>query len=267
MYIAQLSDLHVTTGELGAEPAARARDALLRVQALRPRPDFVVITGDLVDTGADAEYELTRTLLDAVDIAVHVLPGNHDNATRVLRHLGDYARPGAGEPNRCYYRVDDADVTLICCDTSVPGHPHGRLGPEQLQWLDEQLADTENRTVILAMHHHPVPTGIAGMDAIMLTDADALGDVLRRHPPVSRVLCGHLHRAITATLAGAVVMSAPSTYRQVHLDLDGEPTVAFVDEPPALLLHRISGDRVVTHHVPIGESGPPLGRVEIAPRG
>jgi 3',5'-cyclic-AMP phosphodiesterase len=82
---------------------------------------------------------------------------------------------------------------------------------------------------------------------------------LAGHPPLTRVLTGHLHRSTAATFAGTVVTSAPSTDRQVFLDLGPLERLAFVDEPPGMLLHRLHGGAAMTHLVPISHSGPPIG--------
>lgn len=261
--IAHLSDTHITTGPVGAAATDRAREALLRVQAMDPRPDFTVLTGDLVDHGRADEYAVARAVLNQVDLRVHVLPGNHDHAPTLLQHLVDagYARPADQEPDRCYYRVHYPGLTMLCCDSSLPGHHDGALGDRQLRWLDEQLTEVGSDEVVIAMHHHPVASGIAAMDDIMLADADELAQVLGRHDPVQRILVGHLHRAMTATFAGTVVTSAPSTHRQVHLNLLSAAPGAFVREPPGMLLHQLGQGQSVTHHVPIRHTGPPLGRV------
>src|SRR3954453_19690734 len=47
--LAHLSDPHLRSGPLGAAPARGLHLALARVLALDPRPDRVVITGDLAD--------------------------------------------------------------------------------------------------------------------------------------------------------------------------------------------------------------------------
>jgi Icc protein len=260
MLLAHLSDTHLTTGALAGRPAERFHRALARVRALDPRPDCVVLTGDLADHGEPAEYEAALALLGGLDIPVHAVPGNHDHAPRMLQALAGagHVRAAEGEPERCYYRVDYPGLRLFCCDSSVPGRHDGELGPTQLAWLDRELGRDPEVPAILAMHHHPVPSGIAFMDTIMLSDADDLAAVLRGHPPLTRILTGHLHRPSAAMFAGALVTSAPSTHLQVHLDLGPLQRLALVDEPPGILLHHLQGASAVTHLVPVAHSGPPL---------
>jgi 3',5'-cyclic AMP phosphodiesterase CpdA len=260
--LAHLSDTHFTTGPLASEPAQRGYEALSRVRALDPLPDCVLITGDLADHGNPAEYEAARELLQTLDIPVHAIPGNHDNAETMLQALSGtpYVR-AAKEERRCYYRVDYPGLRLLCCDSSVPGRHDGELGPAQLGWLDSELRRDPEVPAIVALHHHPVPSGIAVMDHLMLSDSAALAAVLDRHPPLIRVLCGHLHRPMFAMFAGSLLMSAPSTYRQVFLDLRPRPDGAYVDEPPAFLLHNLSADTTTTHLVPVRDSGPPTGLI------
>lgn len=261
MLLAHLSDTHLTTGVLAGRPAERGYQALGRVQALDPRPDCVVITGDLADHGDPAEYQSAIALLGGLDIPIHAIPGNHDHAPRMLQALAGtgYVQAAEQEPDRCYYRVDYPGLRLLCCDSSVPGRHDGELGFTQLAWLDRQLRHDPEVPAILAMHHHPVPSGIASMDSIMLSDAEDLAAVLLGHPPLTRILTGHLHRSSAATFAACLVTSAPSTDRQVLLELGPLQPLAFVDEPAGMLLHRLDGATAVTHLVPISHSGPPLG--------
>jgi Icc protein len=261
MLLAHLSDTHFTAGVLAGLPAERGFQALTRIRVLHPQPECVVITGDLVDRGGVAEYESALALLRVLDLPIHVVPGNHDHAPRMLQTLSGtpYVQVAADEPGRCYYRVDYPGLRLFCCDSSVPGHHHGELGSTQLAWLDSELSLDPSVPAILAMHHHPVPSGIGVMDGIMLSDADALAEVLIRHPPLTRILTGHLHRPMAAMFAGTLVMSAPSTYRQVSLELDSRQHGAYVDEPAAILLHRLEGAAAVTHLLPVQHSGPPIG--------
>jgi len=76
MRIAHLSDPHLMRGPLAALPAANLADAIGRALSIEPRPDCVVITGDLADTGHPDEYGALRTILRRCPI-----PGHLDGAS------------------------------------------------------------------------------------------------------------------------------------------------------------------------------------------
>ena len=101
--------------------------------------------------------------------------------------------------------------------------------------LDSELARNPDVPTVMALHHHPAPGGIVAMDSMMLADSADLAGVLRSHRPLARILCGHLHRPVTTMFAGSLLISAPSTYRQVFLDLRPRQPGAFADEPAAAL--------------------------------
>lgn len=60
------------------------------------------------------------------------------------------------------------------------------------------------------MHHPPFPTFIGHMDRQGLTGAANLAALVRRHPQVERLLCGHLRRPIQARFSGTIASTAPS---------------------------------------------------------
>ena len=53
-----------------------------RINALVPRPDLLLITGDLTDIGSPEEYAWLRELLAPLAMPMFVVPGNHDEAAR-----------------------------------------------------------------------------------------------------------------------------------------------------------------------------------------
>jgi 3',5'-cyclic AMP phosphodiesterase CpdA len=77
MRIAHLSDLHLTRGPLAAQPAAALADALARLLALEPRPDCVIITGDLADTGHPDSAGFLLHLLDGTRCVTHSVAVSH----------------------------------------------------------------------------------------------------------------------------------------------------------------------------------------------
>ena len=81
--IAQISDLHIKApGELAygkVDTAAALERCIATLNAFEPRPDLVVISGDLVDTPTLAEYEHLKRLLAPLQIPFIGIPGNHDS--------------------------------------------------------------------------------------------------------------------------------------------------------------------------------------------
>jgi 3',5'-cyclic AMP phosphodiesterase CpdA len=218
--------------------------AVASVRALRPAPDAVLVTGDVSENAADAEYAQAHELLASLDAPLYVLPGNHDDGAGLRRH---FPMPGAdGEP--VHYAADLGELRLVVVDSTRPGENPGALDAERLAWLDAELAAEPGAPTVLAMHHPPIVTGIPPLDEIGLPAADrvALGEVLERHPQVLRIVAGHMHRSIAGALAGCPVLAAPSTYMQARLDLSSED-LQTVPDPIGFVLHVLRDGEVVSH--------------------
>jgi len=254
LILAHLSDLHIRPSGVSAyrvvETNMLAERALRAVAAMRPRPDAVVISGDITDCGLVSEYADIAALLRRTlgDVPIYLVPGNHDRRERFRDGLGAF--PGVNShPDFIQYVVDDLPVRLVMLDSVVPGAGHGELCAARLAWLDSALAAAPERLTMLVLHHPPITCGIAAMDAINLHDADRLGRVVARHPQVERILCGHHHRSIVGRLAQAVVSVAPSVAHQSQFDLVHEHD-GFVMEPPAYQVHvRLPDGTIVSHTV------------------
>jgi 3',5'-cyclic-AMP phosphodiesterase len=261
MLIAQISDTHIKPeGRL----AYRRVDTTMflarcveHIRRLVPAPDVVLVTGDLVDAGLEDEYRRLRRLLAPLPMPVYVIPGNHDAREPLRRVFGeDGYLPDSGE--FLHYVIDLHAVRLVALDTLVPGQGGGHLGVARLAWLEARLAEAPARPTLVFMHHPPFSTGIAGMDEQALEDGEALGALVRRHPQIEGVVCGHVHRPIHARWAGTVVTTAPSTAHQVHLDLRQPGALGWVLEPPACLLHLWrEGLGLVTHTSHVGDVAGP----------
>jgi 3',5'-cyclic AMP phosphodiesterase CpdA len=227
--LVQLSDLHIGGNENGMDPIPRLEAVIEAVRSLPNRPDAVLVSGDLTDDGAEEGYRVAREMLGELEVPLHVIPGNHDDRAR-LREAFDL--PGEGsEPIN--YSVEVGELRLVAFDSIVPGQDPGDFPPEQLRWLDEELATEPEAPTLLALHHPPLATGIAEWDEINLLapQREALAGVIGRHPQVLGIVGGHLHRVAASALAGRPVLAAPSTYWQVRPDFEEEDNYVVVDAP------------------------------------
>lgn len=253
LLIAQLSDPHVVApGKLllrEFDTGAMLDAAIRRVMQLTPRPDLVVLSGDLVNRGTPLEYERLRDLLAPLPIPWQLMAGNHDDrsALRAAFPDQDFA-PG----DLCCAKRSLADLDLLFLDSILPGEEGGCVTQTHLDWLDAALAP--HRSSLLFMHHPPFATGIEGMDAIACSNDALLADWLEARPQVRALICGHVHRATFTSFAGRPAMTAPSVAHQIACDLTGTPNaLAWCREPPALMLHRWSEDQLVSHVLPVAD--------------
>jgi Icc protein len=263
--IAQITDLHVTTGEDPLNQMRneqRLRQVLRSVHELKPRPVAIIASGDLVDHGHPEEYAALKAILAEAEIPIYYAVGNHDRRGPFLDAFGGpFARC---DPNGfIQYAVDFDGLRMVVCDTLEEGRDRSGFDAQRADWLAETLAaDTETPTIVV-MHHPPILSGVRWMDP----DPNApwigqLADVIRGHDQIRAVLCGHVHRAFHGLLAGHVVTTSPATSIQVTLNLspvdmerpDGREIL--VAEPPGYVLVVADEGRVTTHTCVAGQFEP-----------
>ena len=216
------------------------------VNALNPRPAFVIVGGDLVSPdissdsieghrdATDAEYEASyavlRSILGRLTVPFHMLMGNHDRRRPFRRVMLSDKAPG-DEPHR--YVVDVDGYRLCALDSLDPGKKPGVLGASQIGWLRDRLREAADREVVIAVHHHAVPIGLERLDVQMLMDADALWDVIVEAGNVRGVLCGHVHLQHEEVRHGIPVVTTPSTcFQSSKLFKEKQ----YLPGPPALRL-------------------------------
>jgi 3',5'-cyclic-AMP phosphodiesterase len=255
--IAQISDLHIKSpGSLAygrVDTAAALERCVAALNEFRPKPDVVVISGDLADTPTVEEYQHLRRLLAPLDLPFVGIPGNHDSREMMRAAFPQGYAFASGPLNQ---RLEIRGLDLLLLDSSVPGKPHGELDAPTLQWLEATLAASPDRPALVFLHHPPFRTGIWHMDRQNLRNAGELASIVRRHPRVQLIAAGHVHRPTLTTFAGAHSTICPAPNHAVDLDLAQMREPSFKVEPPAYHLHSWLPSEgfgsVVTHQVPIG---------------
>lgn len=241
LVFAHLSDTHFDGGPRALE---RTRRVLAHLRGLPL--DAILVTGDIADHGAVHEYEQARAELTA-DVPVMMLPGNHDDRAAYRKVL--LGQDGTAPVNEV---VRIGGATFALCDSSIPGENGGLLDTRTLAWLDEVLSRADGPAFV-CLHHHPVPVHHPLLDGIALAEPERLAEVIRRHPRVVAILCGHVHSAAVSTLAGRPVIIAPGVVSTTRLpwtvtaELTWQNTVDLADAP-AVAFHVLDDDGgLVTH--------------------
>jgi len=196
--LVQLTDTH-----LEADPGADLKGVKVRntlaavldlVRAREPEFSAFLLTGDLSHDETVASYRALADLLARFGRPAFALAGNHDDPAAMAEGFGERVDTGRSHVL--------GDWHLVLADSRVPGAVGGRLSEGEVKALDGLLGDHPEAPTLLALHHHPVPTGSAWMDAIALENPAAMTDLLGRHPQVRGVVWGHVHQEQDATRDG-----------------------------------------------------------------
>jgi predicted phosphodiesterase len=169
----------VLSAEPGDPPYTEVMNGAVVDEMLALDPDVVVVKGDLTDGGRDEEYAAFLACYGQLGPRMHHVRGNHD-AIRDPR----LARNGAP------FSVEVGDVTIVVLDTTVPGRCGGALDARQRDFLHEVAGATSGAVLLFA--HHPVFHWDTDY-CIDPRDANALLEVLARHPNVVASFAGHTH--------------------------------------------------------------------------
>lgn len=185
--------VHVSDLHFGRHDPAVA-DALLR-DLERLRPDVVAISGDLTQRARTAQFLAARAWIDRLPCPALVVPGNHDLATadlfrRFVRPLARY-RAHVQDDLSPVHRAADL-VMLGLTTVRRTRWIEGRVGDDQIRWIEDQLCALGDGVFKVIVSHHPlVPTNLIGLRPAVRRAArtadtlDACG--------VDLLLAGHLH--------------------------------------------------------------------------
>jgi len=217
-----LTDLHVDA-QLDAEKSgAAALDRVMEIASnLRPKADFAIVSGDLVDRGDVESYRVLADHLAQLDMPVLLALGNHDARAPFCRVFPEV--PTISDLSVCYQqRV--AGVRVIVLDSLVEGQTSGALTAPQLAFLDEVLREETQDPTLLVMHHPPIrrPEEEAAWANLSADSASGLADVLSNHR-VDAILCGHIHQTRLRYWTGRSVVSVVGLHSR--LDPLGATTV------------------------------------------
>jgi 3',5'-cyclic AMP phosphodiesterase CpdA len=229
-----LSDLHLNAEFTRDKGVDADRSLSLVLDACAHLRDIVavLVTGDIADDGSEAAYARARTaLLDfarARDAHLMLCAGNHDDRAAFSAVLGTgHLTPAGeqcGEPGPAGLTCASTLVNglrIVTLDSLVPGKWFGRIGAEQLAWLQSLLDEEPALPTVIGVHHPPVDLGVEIQQRVRLEDSGRLASTVQSGF-VSAILCGHFHQQIAASLSGVPTWVTPGVLHRID-HLTGPP--------------------------------------------
>jgi 3',5'-cyclic-AMP phosphodiesterase len=237
--LAHISDLHV---DGTARAAERVRRVMNQLRKLPEPPDALLVTGDIADHGDRAEYRAAADLL-AAPFPVLVCPGNHDS--RGALRTAFLGLPYSGAPVN--YAYHSGELTVLMCDSTIPGRGDGRLDATTLDWIEAVLAGAgRGAPAVLAFHHPPVRVHHPLPDSVPLTNPADLAGLLGRHPEIIAIAGGHAHTAAASVFASRPVLLAPAVTWTLVMPADSGQ-LADLTADPGFALHTVADGHIATH--------------------
>ncbi len=241
--IAQITDTH-----LFADPNSKMLEVntnltftqvVSLLKTISPKPDMILLTGDLTQDETIASYEFLSDLITPVQIPTYFIPGNHD-IPELMDQVFDHF-PFSSDKS---FIRENWHIILLSSYTyrSV----HGKLSPESLTWLEQQLYNHSDRPTLIAIHHHPLPINSQWMDQINLQNPETLINIIDRHPQVKLLLCGHIHQEWKYEREKVNYLGCPSTCVQFQ---PHSPIMIIDQQKPGLRLLQLYSDGKFTTQI------------------
>ncbi|MGW7725401.1 metallophosphoesterase [Streptomyces canus] len=245
LVLAHISDLHLDGSARSTERAERVRD---RLWGLPGHVDALLVTGDIADHGAEAEYEEAARILGLHEgdppFPVLTCPGNHDSRAPYRKAM---LRRPAGDGPVNSVQVFDGGAVLMC-DSSIPGSDEGALDEETYTWIEATLDELDGTLpALLAFHHPPVALHHPLPDSYRLKEPGRLAALLERRPEIAGLVTGHAHTPAATVFAGRPLVVGPGVTWTLRLPWEGEQ-VADRDAPVGLAFHVLDDDGRLTTH-------------------
>jgi 3',5'-cyclic AMP phosphodiesterase CpdA len=258
-----LTDIHLTHAKSAPQGLQQAIDTVNRLN-----PDFVITGGDLIMDAlgqtrgrADSLYQLYQGLMKGLKMPVHNTIGNHELFAFYNKDIDtldpDYGdgmfKRYFGKPWQSFDYKGWHFILLKSIEQTPSRGYEGRINPEQMQWLKQDLANVNDTTPIVVSVHIPLITAygqwIDGGQQVngagsVITNGKEVMDMLRKKN-LRLVLQGHQHYFEDLLVDG------------VHFITGGAVSAGWWDGPigkleEGFVMVRVFGDKIRTEYVDYG---------------
>jgi 3',5'-cyclic-AMP phosphodiesterase len=236
MKLLWMTDLHLRGADEAGYAQASTRFSVSLAHAL-------IITGDIANDAKSTQYAHYAALSANSLLTKRELPGNHDDPAAL-------AALQPGQPALPYSEVV-GKYRLFYLDSQLDGQDAGKLGPDQLIWLDQALS-TSPEPAILFLHHQPTRLFMPSIDSLGLEDAAQFQELLARHRQnIAHIGFGHAHLAISGSVRGIPFTGLPAISLQMQPNFASAEFIPTPDRPPFYGVIIANETSLVVHTVEV----------------
>jgi len=206
----QISDSHVGFDK-PANPNAigTLQEAIGKIKSLPARPSFMIHTGDITHLSKPAEFDNADRAISEAGLDVHYVPGEHDLIDEEVKFYRE--RYGKNAKGSGWYSFDADGVHFIGLVNvmNLEAGKLGKLGEEQLKWLQDDVAGRTASTPVVVFAHIPLWTVYEQWGWGTDDGARAIS-LLKKFGSVT-VLNGHIHQVMQKVEGNVAFHTALST--------------------------------------------------------
>ncbi len=206
--VVQITDLHILAEEgqlmAGVETEKTFKQVLEHIHQAYNSIDLLLVTGDLVQHACQASYQRIFQALKKYSTPTVCLPGNHDDVDLMLKLFTD-------KQVNCNKQSVFKSWQIIGLNSKKPKSNGGYLASSELTYLADALEKEPKLNTLIAVHHHPIPTASLWMDTMTIENSDELFSIIKKHPQVKIVSCGHIHQEMQSKQDNILIFGTPST--------------------------------------------------------
>lgn len=176
--------------------------------------DFVLFTGDMVDSATEENFYNYYSELSKLKYPSLNTLGNHEYSgsmtkDEVLNTIKKY-NPNYIFNDSYYAFSPKSDYRIIILDANIADNTTsmGELPKEQLDFLEKELSENQDKVVVIALHHAPVEPFVSKEHSIV--NADEFNNILIKYKNPIIVLSGHYHATKIRRVGNIVYVSTPS---------------------------------------------------------
>ena len=205
----QISDSHIGFNKAANQDVAGTlKLAIGKINTLAVTPDLLLHTGDITQSSKPAEFDTAQQIIkEAKAGETFYVPGEHDIATDDGVQYKE--RFGKGTVGNGWYSFQHKGVHFVGLNNCLQIDAMGKLGPEQLRWLKDDLGSVSASTPIVVFAHIPLWMVYPEWGWGTQDGAEALS-YLKRFGSVT-VLNGHIHQIVQKVEGNVAFHTATST--------------------------------------------------------